>query len=241
MDKIAIISDIHGNIPALESVLMDIKHRGINRIFCLGDLAGKGPSSDVAVDMIRENCEVVLKGNWDYIISEKYDSDILLWHQNKLGKDRIEYLKQLPINYKFYLSGRLVRLCHAAPNDVFHRVQSAASIEDKLKLFAAPEGETKDSDMVGYGDVHSAFVQNFRGKTLFNAGSVGNPLEITQASYAVLEGEFGCEENKGFSINIVRVPYDIEKSIQQAIEGEILDLEHYKNELRTARYRGLSK
>jgi protein phosphatase len=241
MDKLAIISDIHGNIPALESVLSDIRNRGINKIYCLGDLAGKGPSSDVAVDMIKANCEVVLKGNWDYIISEKYDSDILLWHQNKLGKDRMDYLKQLPIYMNFYMSGRMVRLCHASPNDVFHRVQSAAPVEDKLKLFKAPDGEIKDSDIVGYGDVHSAFIQNFRGKTLFNPGSVGNPLEISQASYAVLEGEFGCKEDRGFSINIVRVPYNIEESINQAIEGEILDLEQYISELRTARYRGLSK
>ena len=43
MDKIAVISDIHGNIPALESVLQDIKLRGVERIICLGDLVGKGP------------------------------------------------------------------------------------------------------------------------------------------------------------------------------------------------------
>jgi Icc-related predicted phosphoesterase len=43
MEKIAIISDIHGNITALDTVLKDIKRRGIKRIFCLGDLVGKGP------------------------------------------------------------------------------------------------------------------------------------------------------------------------------------------------------
>lgn len=101
MDRIAIISDIHGNIPALDAVLSDIKKRGIDRIICLGDLAGKGPDSEVAVDMIRENCETVIKGNWDYLISEKYDRELILWHVKKLGNERIEYLKQLPLYTEF--------------------------------------------------------------------------------------------------------------------------------------------
>ena len=53
MDRIALISDIHGNIPALKATLCDIKRRGIQRVFCLGDLVGKGPSSDQVVDICR--------------------------------------------------------------------------------------------------------------------------------------------------------------------------------------------
>lgn len=56
MNTIAIISDIHGNIPALEAVLNDIKSRNIKKVYCLGDLAGKGPSSAEAVDSIRTHC-----------------------------------------------------------------------------------------------------------------------------------------------------------------------------------------
>lgn len=54
--------------------------------------------------------------------------------QKKLGSKRIDYLRQLPMYTEFYMSGRLIRLCHAAPEDVFHRVQSTAPTEDKLKL-----------------------------------------------------------------------------------------------------------
>jgi len=53
-------------MPALEAVLVDINNRNINTIFCLGDLAGKGPSAAEVVDKIRKQCEVVIKGNWDY-------------------------------------------------------------------------------------------------------------------------------------------------------------------------------
>lgn len=101
MDRIAIISDIHGNITALDTVLKDIKSRGIERIICLGDLAGKGPSPAEAVDMIIEHCEYIVKGNWDFFITEE-ESDTLRWHQNKLGKERLSFMKELPMYLEFY-------------------------------------------------------------------------------------------------------------------------------------------
>lgn len=241
MDKIAVISDIHGNIPALEAVLSDIKSRGINRIICLGDLAGKGPSSDIVVDMIKENCEAAVKGNWDYLISEVYDSDVLLWHRRKLGDRRIKYLIDLPLYTELYMSGRVIRLCHAAPDDVFHRVRSTSTFEEKLTLFIDPSEDRKESDVVGYGDIHGAYIDNFKGKTLFNVGSVGNPLDLTQASYGIIEGEYGSKENSSFSITLVRVPYDIEEAVQQAKDSGMPDLEEYINELRTGIYRGAKK
>ncbi len=79
------------------------------------------------------------------------------------------------------------------------------------------EGERKP-DVVCYGDVHQAFVQNFRGKTLCNL--VVNPLEITQASYLIFEGTYNEKEAASFSIQLVRVPYDIELAIRLAEELE---------------------
>lgn len=68
MDKIAIISDIHGNITALNAVLKDINKRNINRIFCLGDIITKCTHPDLVIDKIRKVCEVILIGNCDYSI-----------------------------------------------------------------------------------------------------------------------------------------------------------------------------
>ncbi len=62
MDPIAIISDIHSNLPALEIVLADIAARGIDTIYNLGDLVGKGPDSALVVDICREVCEIVDSG-----------------------------------------------------------------------------------------------------------------------------------------------------------------------------------
>ena len=61
MDRIAIISDIHGNLEALKTVLQDIKLRGIEKIYCLGDIVAKGCNSEECVNLIKENCEIVLR------------------------------------------------------------------------------------------------------------------------------------------------------------------------------------
>lgn len=239
MNKIAIISDIHGNIPALESVLKDIKGKQISRIFCLGDLAGKGPSSAEAVDMIKEYCECVIKGNWDHFMGdESIDIPALHWHREKLGLSRIKYLDELPMYSEFYMSGKLIRLCHASPHDLFHRTHLSTSRDERLKLFLPTESINIDSDVVGYGDIHGAHVENFSGKTIFNAGSVGNPLELTQASYAVLEGEYASKEQSSLTISLVRVPYDIELAVEQAQDSDMPEKEAYIKELRTAVYRG---
>lgn len=239
MTRIAIISDIHGNLPALEAVLADINVRNIDQIICLGDLAGKGPSSCEAVDIIRSQCAYVVKGNWDHYMTDMHiDSEMILWHRKTLGAERVNYLKALPDYIEFYMSGKLVRLCHASPNDIFHRTYLHTLKEERLKLFMPTDTLDQMSDVVGYGDIHGAHVDHFEGRTIFNAGSVGNPLEITQASYAILEGVYDSKQLSAISVALVRVPYDIELAISQALETDMPDKEAYIKELRTAEYRG---
>lgn len=237
MNKIAIISDIHGNLPALDAVLADIKRRGVNRIICLGDIAGKGPSSAEALDLIRKHCEQVVKGNWDFFLTEQ-QSEMLSWHQNKLGQHRLDFMKGLPIYVEFYMSGKLIRLCHASPNDLFHRTYLDSTMEERLKLFEPTKTLPKHADVIGYGDIHGAHVDNFDGKTIFNTGSVGNPLEIAQASYAIIEGAYESREVAPFMISLVRIPYDIEKAVEHALGSDMPDQEAYIKELKTAVYRG---
>ena len=102
-------------------------------------------------------------------------------------------------------------------------------------MFVATEltGPGPEPSVVGYGDVHDAYVETSHGRTLVNVGSVGNPLDETTASYVVLEAV-----RDTFSLQIVRVPYDIERAIRDAKQERMPDLAAYANELRTARYRG---
>jgi predicted phosphodiesterase len=244
LDRIAVISDIHGNMTALEAVLNDIGARGINRIYCLGDIAGKGPSSVEAVDTTRSLCETVVKGNWDYIITEGLRGEypeMLKWHVNVLGQERLAYLKGLPLYAEFYFSGRLLRLCHASPDDLFFRVFAWTANDLRRRLFFPTRPSDKEADAVGYGDIHKAYIDSFDGKILFNVGSVGNPLDITQATYAIIEGDYGSLEITPFAITLVRVPYDIEIEIQKANEANMPGLKEYVEELKTAVYRGDKK
>ena len=74
MDKIAIISDIHGNLEALKSTLNDIRKRNIKNIYCLGDIIAKGTNANACINLVKENCKIVLKGNCDEYFTSDFAS-----------------------------------------------------------------------------------------------------------------------------------------------------------------------
>ncbi len=243
MERIAVIADIHGNIPALEAVLADIRARGISRIFCLGDIVGKGPQPDLAVDICREVCEVVVKGNHDDIMSDDREHPklpFLSWHRERLGPERLEYLKNLPGTHDFTFAGRNIRLYHASHVGVHHRVHMNAPEEDHEAMFTATDftGNGFEPDTVGYGDIHQPFMKSRFGRVLFNAGSVGNPLDEPLAACVILESA-AAGTVESFSLNVVRLPYDIERAVRIGANSDFPEDEQrpWQNELRTARYR----
>ena len=242
MDRIAVISDIHGNLPALKAVFKDIEENNIERIICIGDLVGKGPNCTDVIDLCKERCEVVVTGNWDRFLS-KLELPEDLWYQKRMGEERVQYLGKLPETMGFYLSGRLVRLYHAHPHDIYGRIFHESPLEEKMVLFENPklqklDDEEQDSDIVGYGDIHGAFVEYLPGeKVLFNVGSVGNPYDGTpMASYAILEGRLNSKVKDSYGITLKRVIYDVEETINDAIEADVPDLNIYIRETREAVY-----
>jgi len=242
-DRVAVISDLHGNLPALQAVLADIAARGITTIHCLGDLVGKGPSPAEVVDLARSACASIVQGNWEVMVTGEGRKRTHVWNRARLGAERLDYLRALPGTTQFVLSGRIVRLFHASQVSVFHRVHQYDSVETHLRMFDNTEftGPEPVPDIVGYGDIHVGFVKSFAQRCLFNAGSVGNPLDITQACYAILEGRLGQSMPASWSVNLVRVPYDVAAAIEQAQASDMPDIEPYVAELRTARYRGLGR
>lgn len=242
-ERIAIISDVHGNLTALEAVLTHIQASGISRIFNLGDLVGKGPSSAAVVDRCRDVCEVIVQGNWDAKISEGPDvaRPVRQWHRAQLRDERLAYLAALPGSFDFMISGRSARLFHASQLGIYDRVHETGTRQEHRAMFANTPftGFGHEPLLVGYGDIHTAYALNFEGRTLFNAGSVGNPLDIPLACYAVLQGTYGAAEAvHPWSLHFVRVPYDIEGEIVAAEASGMPDLGYYASELRTAIYRG---
>ncbi|MFR0823146.1 MAG: metallophosphoesterase family protein [Clostridia bacterium] len=251
MEKIAFIADIHSNIVALEAVLKDIENRNIHRIFCLGDLVLKGSSPCEVVDIIKEKCEVVVKGNCDN--SAVYpNSPHKQWYQNKLGKERLSYLDSLPLYHDLYMSGSFIRMFHATKQDFSNRIFDIDSIERKMTLFEDENGQIPD--IVLYADIHKQYMQKLQNKTIINIGSVGNVLEFPnydetitnmqetmQAYYCIIEGEYASKEKAPLSIQFIRVPYDIQKEIELAKRNETPDIIPYIEELTTAKYRKLKK
>ena len=245
--KIAVISDIHANLPALEATLDDIGKRKVDKIICLGDLIGKGPSSKAVIDICRENCDLIVQGNWDYFLYRDYcalrdgeDKDVserVRWYINDAGSQRIEYLGSLPHSTELHLSGKLIRLFHAHPLN-FNRYYSTSPLEQRLELFDYGKNSSinKVSDVAIYADIHGAYMQTVSGKILINVGSVGNPLDITQSSYIILEGEENSYDESCFNIQFIRVPYDIARAISIAKTASVPDLEGYISELTTATY-----
>lgn len=241
MDRIAVISDIHGNVPALEATLRDIRKRDVQKLFCLGDLVGKGPHSCAAVDLCREQCDMTIKeGNWDDLVVRGTGDPAALWRRRRLGRERLDYLGSLPHTIESCMSSRGVRPFHASQRGVHHRVYADDPSNRRLAMFSSTEftGNPLDPDVVGYGDIHAAYLTSLGRRTLFNVGSVGNPLDSATASCAILEGEYGGRTDNVFSGCLVRVPYDVGRAIRQARDEEMPDLEEYENELRTAGYRG---
>lgn len=245
LERIALISDVHGNVTALDAVLDDIASRGIERIINLGDLVGKGPRGSEVVDRCDKACDVNIRGNWDdhLPVWEDESSPEMIWWRDELRQDQRDWLRALPLSHDLLISGRRIRLFHASATSPHVRVHARHTAEEFLGMFSNTPmtGGGDRPSIVGYGDIHDAFVEIDRGRTLFNVGSVGNPLDEPVPSYAILEGVMDELDQAPFGLQFVRVPYDVEAEIAAATRLEMPALEPYAVELRTAVYRGVQQ
>lgn len=264
MEKIAILSDVHGNITALESVISDIEKRGISKIYCLGDSVIKCANPDKVIDLLRKKCEVMLLGNCDEIICRPGIEQGRFWSRDKIGEERAKFIYNSPISYEFYMSGHLVRLFHASPISLEHVFNPMHPNSDSLyfnKIITNPNDLFKNTkfiektendpipDVVGFGHLHTPNLYRFSNKTIFNVGSVGIPVEManegeetatskfsTMSSYMILEGELNSKELSTISFTLVRVPYDIEKEIKYLEYSDMPNKEIIIQSLKTANH-----
>ncbi len=252
MEKIAIISDIHGCTITLNKVLEDIKSRGIKRIFCLGDLVAKGTEPKKAIELIRENCEIVIKGNCDDVISNYPETEEHLWNKEKIGKENLDYLNSLPLSYDFYMSGLKIRLIHATSNSLYSSINYYDIDESMLNkiedLFKNSEEfknqEEKEPDIVIFGHIHSPFVYRLNNKTAINSSSVSNACDIIEkdgkkymyTSYLIIDGDYDKKEQSTISFKYVKIPYDYEKEIEALQKSDMPNKEMAIEEIKTGIY-----
>jgi predicted phosphodiesterase len=242
MDRIALISDVHGNLTALEAVLTDISARGITRIFNLGDNVGKGPRGQAVVDRCREVCEVNILGNWDDLLPDPDpvdDREALRWWKEELREDQHAWLRALPFSHDFLMSGRQVRLFHASSKSVHHRISFDHDESQYLSFFenTPATGAGPVPSVVGYADIHDAYFEEDRGRTLFNTGSVGNSLGDPTPVYVILEGVIDSPDPAPLSIQFIRVPYDAPAELAVARDLEMPELDGYEAEIIHGIYR----
>lgn len=261
--KIAIISDIHGNLQAMQETLKDIRKRNVDKIICLGDIIAKGVHPKECISLVRENCDIVLQGNCDRHFSEEHnleefplqEQERIKWNRSMIDKDDRDYLLSLPYSYEFYMSGSLVRLFHATPDKIDRIVLNVNSIQTKLEMFYPSKYTISqtEADVVIYGHIHHPYMDKIYNKTIINVGSVGNAfdvvrnplkdsnvLETTKANYLIIEGEYGSTKyNSDISFQYVKVPYDIDKELDS--DRLNIEKENYTYELKEGKYRDMTK
>lgn len=264
MSKIAIIADIHGNKEALETALKNIKERNCDKIICLGDVISKGKFSNECVELVKNNCDLVLRGNCDDFFTKEHnienlnvqDKQRVLKYRKELSTENKEYLSHLPFCYEFYLSGRLVRTFHAGPDTIYNYSNTSmyAAIDKKYKMFEPNILTLSDStaDIVVYGHIHTQLMNKIYNRTLICCGSIGNNLDYvrndskdgnilntTCVNYVILEGNLNSKKYSDIHIDFVQVQYNIDKELNASKNMNESDSLYY--ELKHGKYRDSKK
>ena len=237
MPRIAILSDIHANLEALEAVLADLEKQKAAKIYCLGDIIGYGPSPREVVDIVQAVAAETVKGNHEDLVIRKPPEgmhpsalEAAAWTRKKLlpgsagggtaerKKERWEWLKALPLTEDL----GDVLLAHGTPADSFSYVLSA---KDALEVFRKELGEAR---VCFYGHTHVPAIWTFDGRQLgftpvkskeryglpadeqmlVNVGSVGQPRDHDPRACYVL-----VHADKSFEYR--RVEYDAEKTARR--------------------------
>lgn len=220
--RIAILSDIHGNLTALDAVLADLDRQRPDLVVHGGDLVTRGAQPAEVVDAVRCLGWPGVLGNTDALLwatgalrpSEQRTADATAL---LLGTERVLWLRQLPRRWQ--LGGLL--LVHAMPGDLDRAPRLDAPAEELDRQYGG-EGAT----LVVYGHIHRPGVRHLAGFTLANSGSVGQPYDGDwRASYLLLDGG---------QVEVRRVAYDLPRELAELARSRY----PYADEIAEMRRRG---
>ena len=234
MKKIAIISDIHGNLPALHVVLKDIDQKNIDTIYCLGDLVDFAPWNNEVIEIIKNRNIPCLLGNHDERVA--FDQPIIpiakhpahetdarttaINHSKQTVTEANKaYLRSLPLTLRlaFTIAGKPVSilLVHASTRSNSEYIYENHDLEDI-------QGMLRDSktDMLIMGHTHQSYIKQVAATAVtpagvvINTGSVGRSREGSPlASYLILS-----IDDAAITPQIIKLPYPVEEVIK-AIEA----------------------
>ena len=222
--RAAFISDIHGNLEALEVVLKYIDEQEIDRIYCLGDVVGYGPNPNECVDLVREKCRVVLMGNHDYAAIGRANIDYFneyarraaYWTMEQLTDENHAYLTSLPFTHQ---NDEIIML-HASPTNPRHWYYVLSQHEAKIEMNAF----IQPLCFIGHSHVPVIFSESqmFREevficvpgeKYIVNAGSTGQPRDGNPNSC------FAVFDDEKRQIEYIRLKYNIQKTHKKIIKA----------------------
>jgi putative phosphoesterase len=217
----AVITDVHANVPALQAVLAEIDARGIERVYCGGDLVGYGPHPNEVCKLIQERGIPTIYGNYDYAIARDLDDCGCAYvtpHDRELGQRSVEwtlehtdqaskrFMRELPFDLRFEVGDMQVHLVHGSPRKVNEYL-----FEDKPASLYERLATAEDARVLVFGHTHKPWVREHGGVLFVNCGSVGKPKDgDPRAAFAILAGASG-----DVRVEIARVAYDAEAVAQE--------------------------
>jgi putative phosphoesterase len=208
-DRVAVITDIHANLPALEAALARIEELGIERVYCGGDLVGYGPHPNEVCALIQERAIPTIYGNYDYAIARDLDDcgcAYITTHDREIGQLSVEwtlvntgqaakdFMRELPFDLRFEVDGTSVHLVHGSPRKVNEYL-----FEDKPASLYERLAAAEDADMLVFGHTHKPWVRDFGGVRFVNCGSVGKPKDgDPRGAFAVISGNEAAVERAAY-------------------------------------------
>jgi putative phosphoesterase len=234
MNRVAVLTDIHGNLPALQASLAAVDGIGVDAIYCGGDLVGYGPHPNEVCALIEERAMPTIYGNYDYAIARDLDDcgcAYVTQHDRELGRRSVawtlahtdqhakDFMRELPFDLRFELGAQRVRLVHGSPRKVNEYL-----FDDKpARLYERLAG-LADCDVLVFGHTHKPWIREYGDVLFINCGSVGKPKDgDPRAAFAVLE----VEDDGLIRATIERVPYDAEAVAREVaaagLPGEYAD------------------
>ena len=227
MARIAIVTDVHGNVTALDAVLADLADVRPDLVVHGGDVALGGPDPVEVVDRIRELGWPGVLGNTDVVLGDEgvipevargFIAPPAARTRELLGPERVAWLMSQPMEWR----GDGVALVHAVPGDCW-AVVTADDPDERLREVYGPLGVPT----AVYAHIHHAYVRRLDGLTVVNSGSVSLALDgDVRATYVVLED--GRVEHR-------RVPYDVERVIAALGAMDYPNADTYATWLRSGR------
>lgn len=223
--KIALLGDIHANLPALQAVLAHATSLQVETAWNVGDSVGYGPFPNQVLDLLQEKDILSILGNYDLKTlafpakeakwrKKKHPLKLLAfqWAWQTLRPDNRSYLQSLPEQRRLKLMAKDILLTHASPasNKEYINSQTPKSRLRQLALAAA-------ADICICGHSHQPFIATIDGVCFINTGSVGRPDDgDPRACYALLELE---EDSLGVTHH--RVAYDVQRTVDAVLQQNL--------------------